>query len=170
MTASVPARVSSAADAGTDMRMRHIGPVGALVVAVSVTALLLSGCGGGSTGDSAAHTAALTTEHGALAAARNRSVTNAAEQADRVAENRARLVAALRRLWRQRAAVARTQSRRTRRLDRETVVKVSGSSSFDLCATNRPRHANTARRRTLLERALQRDRALYYLNLSCPSS
>ncbi len=141
-----------------------MGPVSALVVALSVAALLLSGCGGGSTGDAAAHTTALTNEHEALVAAHNHSA------AVTKAENRAQLVAALRRLWRQRAAVARTERQRTRRLDRATVVEVSGSSSSDLCAPNRPRRANTAHRRALLERALQRDRALYYLNLSCPSS
>ncbi|MGO9876517.1 MAG: hypothetical protein ACLPVY_22300 [Acidimicrobiia bacterium] len=153
------------------MHMRHMGSTSALVIALIVTAMLVSGCTGGSTGDHAAHTTALTTEHEALTAARNHSAaaTNAAEQADRVAENRARLVAALRRLWRQRATVARTE-RRTRRLDRETVVEVSGSSSFDICATYRSHRGNTAHRRALLERALQRDRALYYLNLSCPSS
>jgi hypothetical protein len=169
---AVPVPVSSAADTGTAVRMRRMGSVSALVVAVSVTALIVSGCGGGSTNDTAAHSAGSTADHTALTAARDRSaaVSEVDRRAERVAENRARLVVALRRLWRQRAIVAQAARPRARRLDRETVVEVFGSSSFDLCAPNRVRRGNTAHRRAELERALQRDRALYYLNLSCPSS
>jgi hypothetical protein len=122
-----------------------------LVAAVVAVGLLLGGCASnGSQSDGAAiPKRAAPTKH---VAAEDRALT----QRSTAAQNHARLVAAIRKHWRQQRAAAVKADRKARRVThpgsvvRTVTVSVS-SAGAPLCAH---RHGNRA--------------ALYYLNLSCP--
>jgi outer membrane murein-binding lipoprotein Lpp len=139
---------------------RRLARGSAIAVAAIVTIALLGGCSSGSSKtESIAKTKVLAAQHQALTTRFNvlTRQTQAVERTSRVvAANRARLKAALRHTWQQRAAANRAEQQRARRAaGKPGFVEVF--SSTDVCDRN---HANKH----------ERQQALHYLNLSCPAS
>jgi hypothetical protein len=143
--------------------------LGALIVTV---AFVLSGCGSGSTGNVAGQRAA-TAGNRASAVTRHTDLaahTDAVVRGHRGAQNWARLAAALGRAWRHRFAANRAARHKVGPPLRETVVETIGPASDDICAPNGPHGGSRAIRQAHRDRALLRNQALYFLNLSCPTS
>ena len=140
----------------------------ALLVAAIVAITLVAGCGGGTATpkESAARDNAIDTQYKNLVA-QDKVVAGATANAT----SRQRLVAAMRRSPRARAAIARLLRQRQARLraNNRKVVQISAISTIDVCASVGPRGGTRAQRQARNARQLQRKRALYYLNLSCGS-
>jgi hypothetical protein len=139
-----------------------------LCALIATCALVLSSCGSRSTSN-VAQAAGPTGD-------RRSAITQPADlaaHADAVAgrkaaaQNWARLVAALRRVWRHRHAANRTAQQTAARPVFRTVVEMIGSTAIDICGPNGSHGASRAERHA---RARLRHLALYYLNLSCPRS
>jgi hypothetical protein len=154
----------AAPSSGMPFGMRHDcrrrGRATAITVAAIVTIAMLGGCSSGSSKtESIAKTKVLAAQHKALTTRFNvlTRQTRAVERTSRVvAANRARLKAALRHTWQQRAAANRAAQQRARRAaSRPGFVEVF--SSTNVCARNGANKHG-------------RQQALYYLNLSCPAS